>query len=58
LGNHLLEAALELDWQRTWGDAAKIKNLTTDVAEEYFLDLCQSYGKPLLMLLKIKPFGI
>jgi hypothetical protein len=45
---YLLEAALELDWQRTWGDAAKIKNLTTDVAEEYFLDLCQSYGKTII----------
>ena len=45
---YLLEAALELDWQRTWGEAAKIKNLTTDVAEEYFLDLCQSYGKTII----------
>jgi hypothetical protein len=45
---YLLDAASEMDWQRTWGDAAKIKNLVNEKNEEYFLDLCQAYGKSIL----------
>lgn len=45
---YLLDAALQIDWQRTWGDAAKIKNLTTDIAEGYFFDLCSSYRKTII----------
>jgi len=45
---YILEACKIVDWNRTWGDAAKFKNIVTEDNEAYFLDLCKAYGKTIL----------
>lgn len=45
---YILEACKIVDWNRTWGDAAKLKNIATEDNEVYFLDLCKAYGKTIL----------
>lgn len=49
LGNweaYILEACERTGWQPRWGAEAKFKNIL--VASDYFMDLCQSFGKTVI----------
>ena len=49
LGNweaYILEACERTGWQPRWGAEAKVKNIL--VASDYFMDLCQSFGKTVI----------
>ena len=49
LGNweaYILEACEKTGWQPRWGAEAKFKNVL--VASDYFIDLCQSFGKTVI----------
>jgi len=45
--SYILDACLKEDWNRTWGAAAKLKNIV-EPGEEYFKELCLAKGKKIL----------
>jgi hypothetical protein len=44
---YLLKACEDTGWQPRWGAEAKLKNII-ESSEEYFTDLCKSFGKTIL----------
>jgi len=46
-GAYILDACEKTGWQPRWGADAKLKNIT-EQGSEYFMDMCQAFGKTII----------